>query len=378
MSAHPITTFTLPLEAPCPYHFGCGMVASLPEYLRPHSPDRCFLVTSPRLLQLFGDPLLATLDSAGIRCDSVLIDDAERNKGWESLRTLCEELTARNVTRDSVLLALGGGVVGNVTGLAAALTYRGIRFVHLPTTVTAQTDSTLSNKQAINGAMGKNQFGVYHAPLFVWADAEYPRSEPQRQQKAGIVEGVKNVFISHPSIDAAGERLDLWRRPARLSDLLLWVVRSKLAILEKDPTERGYATILEYGHTFGHAIEWLSQGRLLHGEAISIGMCLAADLSHALGYMPAEFRQAHYRLLGQELGTPTALPAYIPAEAVYQSMLADNKRTRKGLRFLLLRRPGEFVNDGEDRMTPAEPGAVMRVLEESRGRFVGAASRRPS
>src|SRR5439155_5915380 len=115
----------------------------------------------------------------------------------------------------------------NVTGLGAALVYRGIRFVHVPTTVTAQTDSTLSNKQAINGAMGKNQFGAYHAPLFIWADADYPRSEPVRQQKAGMVEGVKNVFISRPSVDAADEMLGLWRSPERFAELLLWITRSK-------------------------------------------------------------------------------------------------------------------------------------------------------
>jgi 3-dehydroquinate synthetase len=371
-----ITTFDTPLQTPSPYFFGSGIAGQFPEYLNRREFDRCFLVTSPKLLQLIGQPLLKAIDAAAVRCNTVLIDDAERNKDWDTLRTVCEELTARGATRDSVLLAFGGGVIGNVTGLAAALVYRGIRFVHVPTTVTAQTDSTLSNKQAINGAMGKNQFGVYHAPLFIWADADYPAREPVRQQKAGIVEGVKNVFISQPSTDAADEMLDLWRNPERLAELLLWITRSKLDILRQDPTERASALVLEYGHTFGHAIEWLGRGRLLHGEAISIGMCLAADLSHALGHMSAEFRDAHYRILGQRLGTPTTLPGWIATETLYETMLADNKRTRKGLRFLLLRRCGEFADAGGDPLISADRSIVLQVLEESRSRSAEVAVRR--
>ena len=153
-----------------------------------------------------------------------------------------------------------------------------------------------------------------------------------------------------------------------LPDLLLTLIRSKLEVLRCDPTERGHALVLEYGHTFGHAIEWLAQGSLLHGEAISIGMCLAAELSYAMGHLPEPLLRDHYRVLGDDggLGMPTRLPARLAPEAVYETMLADNKRTGKGLRFLLLRNWGQFVNTAEgDAMVPAERDVVLGVLAQS-------------
>ena len=361
------------LETSCepsrPFYFGKGIVSQFPAHLRQYDFDHCYLITSPHLLERFGSALTTALAGFGIACEVIAIADSERDKNWDHLRALCEQLVSRSVTKDSLLVALGGGVLGNLVGLTAALIYRGIRFIHLPTTVTSQTDSTLSNKQAINGAMGKNQFGVFHPPLMVWADAAYVLTEPSRQQKSGIVEGIKNDFISHTRLDAAQRMLELWRAGEdALPQLLLMLIRSKLDILRRDPTERKEAIVLEYGHTFGHAIEWLSQGQLLHGEAISIGMCLAAELSHALGHLPEPQLRDHYRLLGENgLGMPVRLPSSIAPETLYETMLADNKRTGRGLSFLLLRGWGDFVRtSGDDPMVPADRATVLRVLEHSK------------
>ena len=363
----------LELETLCdpsrPFYFGKQIVSQFPAYLRRYEFDRCFLITSPHLLERFGGALTTALAGSDITCEVIAIADSERDKNWENLRSLCEQLVSRGVTKDSLLLALGGGVLGNLVGLTAALIYRGIQFIHLPTTVTSQTDSTLSNKQAINGAMGKNQFGVYHPPLMVWADAAYVLTEPPRQQKSGIVEGIKNVFISHDRLDAAERMLELWHEgEAALPELLLMLIRSKLEILRRDPTERKDAIVLEYGHTFGHAIEWLSQGQLLHGEAISIGMCLAAELSHAMGHLPEPLLRDHYRLLGESgLGMPIRLPSSTTPEMLYETMLADNKRTGRGLGFLLLLGWGDFVrSSGNDLMVPADRATVLRVLEHAK------------
>lgn len=358
---HPFETC---LEQSRPYYFGDGIAGQFPAVLRKYAFDRCFLVTSASLLRTFGRDLLAVLEAAGVRCDAVLVPDGERQKGWETLRGLCEELVDRGVTKDSVILAMGGGVLGNIAGLAAAMIYRGVRFVQIPTTVTGQTDSTLSNKQAVNGAKGKNQFGVYYAPLFIWGDAAYPRSEPRRQQVSGVVEGVKNVLISHYDVRAADPLLG-HVEAGRLPEMLRWLIDSKLPILRRDPTEKGYAIVLEYGHTFGHAIEWLAGGKLLHGEAVSIGMCLAAEVSHALGHMAEPLLRDHYRLLSR-LGTPTRLPADLRPTDVYDAMLADNKRTGKGLRFLLLSRCGQFVNPDGDYMVAVDRDVILRELERSR------------
>lgn len=365
--SQPVLTLDTCLEPSSPFHFGDGIIDHFPAYLKAQEFDRVFLITGAKILTMFGHDLAAVLGRAHVRCETLLIDDTERHKNWQTLSNLCEDLVAAGVTKDSILLALGGGVVGNVVGLAAGLIYRGIRFVEIPTTVTAQTDSTLSNKQAINGARGKNQFGVYHAPLFVWADAAYPRSEPPRQIKAGIVEGIKNVFISQTDPAAIDPMLRL-HREADMPGLLLALIRSKLRILRQDPSEKASAIALEYGHTFGHAIEWLAAGKLLHGEAVSIGMCLAAELSRAMGFLSNQFLEDHYRYLGAELGTPTALPRWLAPQDVYETMLADNKRTARGLRFLLLRSCGHFVNPDGDYQIAADPRLVLDVLERSRHR----------
>jgi len=366
MSDNPVRETQTCVSPSRPYYFGNAIHEGFPEFLGRHSFDQCFLIGSDHLLRDLGRPLLAAMKRAGIRFQAVSIPDTERDKTWDTLRNLCEQLLARGITKDSILIALGGGVLGNVVGMAAGLIYRGIRFVHVPTTVTAITDSTLSNKQAINGATGKNQFGLYHAPLFVWADASYPLSEPPRQQRSGIVEGIKNVLISHNGPAAAEAMLHLWHQE-KLAELMWALIESKQRILRQDPTEKGYAIVLEYGHTFGHAIEWLGAGKLLPGEAVSIGMGLAAELSHRLGHLSEPVVRDHYRLLDR-LGTPTHLPRDLDPQAVYQTMLSDNKRTGKGLRLLLLAGYGRFVNPDGDYQVAVQPGVILDVLERSRSR----------
>jgi 3-dehydroquinate synthetase len=355
------------LKPASPIYFGEGIAGALPHHLARHCIDRCFLVTSRRLMELHGTDLKRHIDRARVACSIVLIEESEANKGWHTLRSLCERLTRLRATKDSAVVSLGGGVVGNIAGLAAAMTYRGIRFVEVPTTVMAMTDGCLSNKQAINGRCGKNHFGVYHAPLFIWADALYPQTEPPRQQRSGVVEGVKNVLIAEGSPDRAEQMIALFRRPGSLADLLLLLIGSKLPILARDPTERSYGVVLEYGHTFGHAIEWLARGALYHGEAVAIGMCAAAELSHDLGYASRGFVDDHYRLLGHALGTATKLPEGLTAARLYQTMLHDNKKTGRGIRYVLLRGCGRPVDpDGDFTISVAERDVLGTLAQLER------------
>jgi 3-dehydroquinate synthetase len=342
------------------------MARTFPAVLRTYNFDRSFLVTSRKLWRLFGVELHEALEKAEIRVERVLIRETERHKNWTTLSKLCEELVSLGATKDSLLIGLGGGLIGNVVGLAAALLYRGIRFVQVPTSITAQTDSALSNKQAINGRRGKNQFGAYLAPLFIWSDAAYSELEPVCQRRSGVVEGIKNVLISQPDTSAAELMLQAWESGDRFFDLLRLLIESKLPILGQDPSERSSCVRLEYGHTFGHAIEWLSKGRLHHGEAVSIGMCLAAELSHGEGYMSESFLEEHYRWLGTRLGMPTRLPPEISPDEVYEAMLFDNKRTGEGLRFLLLHSCGHFVNSGGAYRVPVDKTKVMEVLKRAK------------
>jgi 3-dehydroquinate synthetase len=358
-----LVPFSTELEQPSPYYLGEEIEPQLPELLAGFEHDRCFLVTSRPLYERMGRGLAKRLRQAGFALKVVLVGDGEREKSWRSLRQLGEALIAGGATKDSLVLALGGGALGNLVGLAASLLYRGVRFVEIPTTLMALTDSTLSNKQAINGRRGKNLFGTYHAPVLIWGDVAYARSEPDRQRRAGVVEGIKNLLITGRGHAAALELIDTWRA-GDLLGLTRRLIDSKLPILRADPTERGSAIILEYGHTFGHAIEWLAAGRLFHGEAISIGMCLAAQLSNALGCASDRFVAEHEELLGERLGTPTQLPAELAPRLLLETMHRDNKRSRKGLGYLLLRTWGEFVNPEGDRQTKVEDELVLKLLSQ--------------
>jgi len=355
--------FSTELAEPTPYYLGEEIEAQLPGVLAPLECDRCFLVTSRPLYERMGRGLAQRLRQAGLPLRVILVGDGEREKSWKSLRRLGEALVAGGATKDSLVLALGGGALGNLVGLAAALLYRGVRFVEIPTTLMALTDSTLSNKQAINGRRGKNLFGSYHAPVLIWGDVAYARSEPERQRRAGVVEGIKNLLITGQSIADTRPLLDAWRS-SDLLRLTRCLIESKLPILRADPSERGSAIILEYGHTFGHAIEWLCQGSLFHGEAISIGLCLAAELSNSLGWAPDELVREHYELLGDSLGTPTRLPAEISPRLLLETMQRDNKRSRKGLGYLLLRGWGQFVNPEGDRQTKVDDELVLKLLSQ--------------
>lgn len=363
---HPIIELDTGLLEPCPYYLGEGILDAFPNYLNSVGYDRLFLITSGVLRRRFGDEFRLALDDAGVSCSVLTIEEGEGHKSWDTLSDLCERLVAAQVTHDSVLVALGGGVISNLVGLAAALIYRGIRYIDVPTTLVAQTDGTVSNKQAINGRAGKNQFGVYHRPLFVWSDVAYVRQEPVRQVKSAIVEGIKNGLIADESwLDELDTTLsggldDIY---GNLTGFAAALIQSKLTILRRDPTERKDAVILEYGHTCGHAIEWLSHGRLHHGEAVGIGMCVAARLGRALGITPPEVLDRQHHLLKDLLGSPVEVPADLPPQAVYASMLADNKRRGGGMvRFLLLEGLGRPYNPDGDYLVPIPGDLVMQAL----------------
>jgi 3-dehydroquinate synthetase len=357
------------LDRPCPYYLGENIVGSFADYLNEFEYDRIAIVAGRTPFELFGDEFTGALSKRDIPHFSVAIEDTEVEKGWRSLASLCEKLLEGGVTRDSIIIALGGGVTGNIAGMAAGLIYRGVRFVEVPTTMMAQTDSVLSQKQAINGSTGKNQFGLYHSPIFIWADVAYVKTEPVRQVKAAIVEGIKNGLVNSPHwLGELSARLSegITNIYGSLTDFTRMIVNSKLAILDCDPSEKKDAIILEYGHTFGHAIEWVSRGSLLHGEAVSIGMCAAAQLSSALGIMDDDILAMHYYTLGELLGTPVRIPEGLRTDDIYATMLRDNKRNRAGLTCLLLKEPGCLYKVGGSYLTKINEADARCALEAAR------------
>lgn len=363
-----IVSLSTGLAADCPYHLGDGILDLLPDFLRAHPFDEVFLVTGESLVTLLGADMARTLTAADIPTTVVTVAEGEANKSWPALTRLCEQLVAAGLTRDSLVVSLGGGMVANLVGLAAGLIYRGIRHVDVPTTMLNITDGALSNKQAINGLQGKNQFGLYKAPLFIWADVAYIRSEPPRQVKSAIVEGIKNGLVNDRTWFERLERTLDDRLTAVHGDLCGFVravVQSKLDILAQDPGERGMAIVLEYGHTVGHAVEWLSDGRFYHGEAVGIGMCAAARLGVRLGLTPVEVLERQEHLIGDVLRSPVAIPADLSPERLVDVLLSDNKRgAGDDIRFILLEDVGRPHNPSGDYTVLVPQPVVKTVLAD--------------
>jgi 3-dehydroquinate synthetase len=271
-------------------------------------------------------------------------------------------------------LAFGGGVIGNIVGLAAALLFRGIRFVEIPTTFLAQTDSTLSNKQAVNSTLGKNHFGVYYAPIFIWADTKLPHSEKPVNIRSGLVESVKNGLISDSHF------LDYLERKLSnkgifsqedLHELIYKSILSKIQIIRKDPSEKKYGVILEYGHTIGHAIEKLSHGSLTHGEAVAIGMIIEGHLSYSLGYMKKDPLEQHYHMLCDKMGLNLKIPSHIETKDILEVIDCDNKKCLDGVNYVLLEDIGKVVNSNGNYMVHVDSESVMDVLKDYKGGIIG-------
>lgn len=358
------------LEPASPMFFGFDIEEQFAEVLSQlthRTPfDKLFLLTDSFIFDFFGDSFFFKLKKKYPDTKLYLLPRGEMCKTFSVLQKLCDQLIEKGVTKSSVLIAFGGGSIGNITGLAAGLIFRGIRFIEAPTTLSHQTDGMLSNKQAVNGKYGKNHFGLFHAPIFSWADTQYPGSESIRFKKSGIVEGIKNALIDQKEFIQYLEtsiKSNSDYSSQQLTDLSFKLIISKLSILKKDPTEKNYGIILEYGHTFAHAIEWLSEGALTHGEAVSIGMKIAAELSAFLGYIDVRTLEIHYRLIDDVLGLKPKLREDFEPGAILETMYADNKKTGKDVKYVLLEKIGQCKKGSGDYLISVDKEIVKHVIE---------------
>ena len=356
------------LEKPSPFYLGYKIDHNkLIETLEQYQPyDRIFIITEQVVFDLYGAPLLNAFQAQGIPTKVIQIPNGEKSKNFPVLEEIGEALIQDGASKRSILIAFGGGAAGNLAGMLSGLIYRGIRYVEMPTSFTGQTDSTLSNKQAINGKYGKNHFGFYHAPIFIWADTQYLKTEPAVTKRAGIVEAIKNGFISNPQfLNHLSGNLnpDLNFSEQEIFRLVFDIIHSKLDILKRDPTEKHYAIVLEYGHTFGHAIEWMEKGKIIHGEAVAIGMKIAARLSHMMGLITMDTVRLHYDLLENKLGLRNVLPKYVTPQGLMEAMTVDNKKTGKDLRFIVLDKIGSCYNPEGDYLVTIEQPIVRKIVE---------------
>jgi 3-dehydroquinate synthetase len=252
----------------------------------------------------------------------------EQHKNLPAVNTLIESALELGADRASIVVAVGGGITGNITGLMAALLFRGIRLVHIPTTLLAMLDSVLSLKQAVNTGVGKNLVGTFYPPVEVLADTGMLRTLPRRETISGLCEAIKNSLAIHPAMTdllRTGLRPDACYDDATLRAIIAESILAKAGVTVEDEQESRTGLVLEYGHTVGHALEYTAAGGLSHGEAVGLGMIIAADVAHRLGHLDASTVALHRELLSQA-GAATAIPADLDVDEVMHRLRFDNKR----------------------------------------------------
>ncbi len=342
-----------------PIHIGPGLLGR-PELFAPHVQGRtAAIVTNTTVEPLYAAALEATLRAAGANPIRAVLPDGEAHKHMATLEPIYAALLRSRADRRTVVVALGGGVVGDMAGFAAATYQRGIDFMQVPTTLLAQVDSSVGGKTGINHALGKNMIGAFHQPVAVVADTATLATLPPREYAAGLAEVVKHGAIRDADylgwIEANAAAL-LARDPAALVHAVRRSCEIKAEVVARDERESGLRAVLNFGHTFGHAIETaMGYGTWLHGEAVAAGMVLAARLSVALGRIDAADAVRLENLLAR-LGLPVAAPAIDP-ERWLELMGRDKKNQGGRITFVLLAALGraEIVHD-------VPPGAVARTI----------------
>jgi 3-dehydroquinate synthase len=307
---------------------------------------KCAIVTDANVAAYHLEALATDLAARSQLAGTKVLPAGEASKSFSVLQELCESLLTMQLERGDLVLALGGGVIGDLAGFAASILRRGIRYVQLPTTLLAQVDSSVGGKTAINAAHGKNLIGAFHQPSLVLADIDVLETLPARQFRAGYAEAAKYALLA----DAAyfdwleANRPSLFRRqPSVLSQAIGVAVAGKAAIVARDETETGERMLLNLGHTFGHALEaWAGYSdKLLHGEAVAIGITLAFQLSRELGFTDAASVERVRNHLASA-GLPTQIKdiagnEWPPAETLLR-LMAQDKKVRAGQLTLILTR----------------------------------------
>lgn len=305
--------------------------------------DDCALIVSNlTVAPLYLAQLQAALEPHFRRIEVVALPDGEEYKDWQSLNLIIDALLARACDRKTVLFALGGGVIGDMTGFAAAVYMRGVPFVQVPTTLLAQVDSSVGGKTGINHPMGKNMVGAFYQPARVIADLNTLDSLPQRELSAGLAEVIKYGPIADAKfLSWIEDHIDalLARDKSALAYAVQRSCQIKAEVVGQDEREQGLRAILNFGHTFGHAIEaGLGYGAWLHGEAVACGMVMASELSVRLGLMPEEFLTRMKALIGRT-GLPVVGPK-LGAQRYLELMRVDKKTEGGEIRFVVIERLG--------------------------------------
>ena len=317
---------------------GPGLLGAPESYAGLPNSRNALIVTNETVAPLYLDRLKAQLSTRHAKVDAVILPDGEQHKDWTSLNAIVDRLLGSASDRKTLLYALGGGVIGDMTGFAAAIYMRGVPFVQVPTTLLAQVDSSVGGKTAINHPLGKNMIGAFHQPLRVIADLDTLDTLAPREVAAGLAEIIKYGPIADAEfLDWIEANLDalLARDKATLAHAVKRSCEIKAWVVGQDERETGLRAILNFGHTFGHAIEaGLGYGSWLHGEAVGCGMVMASDLSERLGLAAPGLLERMKRLIARAR-LPVQAP-HMPAERWLELMRVDKKAEDGAIRFVLI------------------------------------------
>ena len=342
---------------------GClsGLGAAMGELFS--SPARCMVVSNTTVAPLYLQQMTDSLQRAGWQVSNCILKDGECYKTMDSFALIMDALMQSRLSRQEPVIALGGGVVGDMTGFAAACYRRGIPFIQAPTTVLAQVDSSVGGKTAINHPHGKNMIGAFYQPKLVWIDPEVLSTLELREIRAGLGEAIKYGLIRDAGFfDWMNEYMD--KALALDADVLAGMIytscRHKAELVMADETEQGNRALLNLGHTFGHAMESITHyTSYLHGEAVALGTLMAARLSWQLGYAPAGI-EARIRSCYESAGLPVIIPDF-DADVWLNAMGHDKKNIGSHIRYILLRDIGEaFLADG------VEPDDIRALIHSYR------------
>ena len=332
-----------------PIVIGCGLLGAADTYLNLPSANTALVVSNTTVAPLYADQLQAALRARYARVILLTLPDGEVHKDWLTLQLIFDTLLENGCDRKTTLFALGGGVVGDMTGFAAASYMRGVPFVQMPTTLLAQVDSSVGGKTAINHPLGKNMIGAFYQPQLVVCDLNALKTLPPRELSAGLAEVIKYGPIADLAfmdwIEANLGAL-LASEPAALAHAIQRSCEIKAHVVSQDEREQGLRAILNFGHTFGHAMEsGLGYGQWLHGEGVGCGMVMAAHLSQRLGLVDTAFVERLTRLV-KGAGLPVKGPVLDAADNAgrYLELMRIDKKSEAGeIRFVLISGPGSAV-----------------------------------
>jgi 3-dehydroquinate synthase len=310
---------------------------------------RCIMLTDNNVAALYGEEILGRFGAMGLGVTLITIAAGEAMKNMGTALSVMTEMLKLGADRSSMLIALGGGVIGDMTGFIASVFMRGIPYIQIPTTLVAQVDSSIGGKTAVDLPEGKNLIGTFNQPQAIYIDLKFLETLPEKEMKNGLAEIIKSGIIEDIGLfkllesEAPAIRE---RDPQILATIIEKACRVKKGIVELDEREKGLRRMLNFGHTLGHALETESRYELSHGEAVSIGMVAAARISEKLYNLPTVDRERIEDLIAT-IGHPTCVPAGLSTDGILSRLKMDKKRVGDTIHFVLIKKLGfPFVNGG--------------------------------